>query len=222
MRGVRQRPSLGHLLVAAWLAGSPGAALLRAQEPPSAGQPKTAAAPAAKKYQVVSPRPVGIIATALNAKGDLVGFQWAEEKDRPGVIEQRPFLARGKEITYLPLLPTYTATFPAGVADDGTVVGRSSKPAPPTRRVHMRNQAFVWDAAGGIRGLGACEGDSASLATGSRATAAESAGCRWETTASARVSGSAPGSAAGSRRSRCRTRGTSARTRSQSAATATL
>ena len=119
-----------------------------------------------KKYQVVTPKDDGIIATGINRRGDIVGFEWIEEKERPGVLDQVPFFARGKQITYLPLLKGYTATFPADVSDDGTVVGRASKPAPRGVRVPLRNQAFVWDARGGIRGLGTLEGDWASLACG--------------------------------------------------------
>jgi uncharacterized membrane protein len=125
----------------------------RADEPP-------------KKYQVVTPKDVGIIATAINARGAIIGFEWIEEKARPGVIAQVPFYAIGKEMTYLPLLEGYTATFPAAVSDDGRVVGRSSKPAPPGVRVPLRNQAFVWEAGTGIKGLGVLEGDSASFACG--------------------------------------------------------
>jgi len=46
------------------------------------------------------------------------------------------------------------------------VVGRASKPAPKGVRVPLRNQAFVWDAKGGIRGLGVLQDDWASLACG--------------------------------------------------------
>src|SRR3954447_2839394 len=83
-----------------------------------------------KKYQVVSPRDDGIIATGINGRGDIVGFEWIEEKERPGVVDQGPFFARGREITPLPLLKSYTATFPAAVSDEGVVVGRAGKPAP--------------------------------------------------------------------------------------------
>jgi uncharacterized membrane protein len=41
-----------------------------------------------------------------------------------------------------------------------------SKPASPNVSVFLRNQAYVWDAKGGVRGLGAAEGDAASFATG--------------------------------------------------------
>jgi uncharacterized membrane protein len=119
-----------------------------------------------KKYQVISPKDDGIIATGINGRGEIVGFEWIEEKARPGVLDQVPFYAKGKEITYLPLLKGYTATFPAAVSDDGTVVGRSSKPAPQNVRVPLRNQAFVWDARGGMRGLGVLPDDWASLACG--------------------------------------------------------
>jgi uncharacterized membrane protein len=121
----------------------------------------------AGKLRVVSPKGVDIVAAGINGRGEVVGFEWAEEVERPGVVAQRPFFARGKEMTYLPLLKGYTATFPAAVSDEGTVVGRASKPAPRDGpRVFMRNQAFVWDAKAGIRGLGVLEGDMASFACG--------------------------------------------------------
>lgn len=116
--------------------------------------------------RVVSPKARGIIATDLNEKGDLIGFEWVEEKELPGVLRQAPIFAKGQDVTYLPLLAGYTSTFPAAVSDDGLVVGRVSKPAPPGVRVALRNQAFAWDAATGIHGLGAPEGDTASFATG--------------------------------------------------------
>lgn len=120
----------------------------------------------AEKLEVVTPKAKGIIATDINERGDVIGFEWVEEKGLPGVLGQAPFYARGQEWTYLPVLEGYTATFPAAVSEDGLVVGRASKPAPPRVQVHLRNQAFVWDAAAGIRGLGAPEGDVASFATG--------------------------------------------------------
>jgi uncharacterized membrane protein len=120
----------------------------------------------AKKYRVVTPKDDGIIAAGINGTGEIVGCEWVESKDHPGVVEQRPFYARGKVVTYLPLLEGYTATFPAALSDDGLVVGRASKPAPPAGRVDLRNQAFLWDARTGIRGLGALEDDSASFACG--------------------------------------------------------
>jgi uncharacterized membrane protein len=82
------------------------------------------------------------------------------------VIEQVPFFAQGKAMTYLPLLTGYTVTFPAAVSDAGRVVGRVGKAAPPGVVVPLRNQAFVWEAETGIRGLGALEGDAASFACG--------------------------------------------------------
>jgi probable HAF family extracellular repeat protein len=118
----------------------------------------------AKKLQVVSPKDVGIIATGINGRGEVIGFEWVE--DQPGILSQKPFFARGKEMTYLPLLEGYTATFPAAVSDEGLVVGRAGKPSPPGVFVHLRNQAFVWDAKGGMRGLGVPEGDTASFASG--------------------------------------------------------
>ncbi len=119
-----------------------------------------------KKLQVLTPKADGIIATGINGRGEIVGFEWVEEKDHPGVLAQVPFLARGKEMTYLPLLTGYTATFPAALSDDGLVVGRVSKPAPRGVTVSLRNQGFVWDARTGIRGLGALEDDLASFACG--------------------------------------------------------
>lgn len=119
-----------------------------------------------KRYQVVTPKGDGIIVSGMNGRGEVVGFEWADDKAHPGVVEQRPFLAMGREMTYLPLLEGYTATFPAAVSDDGLVVGRASKPAPPGVRVPMRNQAFLWDAKAGIRGLGVVEDDGASFACG--------------------------------------------------------
>jgi uncharacterized membrane protein len=120
------------------------------------------------KIEVVTPKDDGIIATGINARGEVVGFEWVDDKAHPGVLEQAPFYARGKEVTYIPMLEGYTATFPAGVSDEGLVVGRVSKPQPRGRnvKVHLRNQAFIWDAQNGIRGLGALEGDSASLGCG--------------------------------------------------------
>ena len=107
-----------------------------------------------KKYRLVSPKDDGIIAIALNGRGDLIGFQWLEQKDQPGMVSQVPFCFKGKTLTTLPLLAGYTATHPAGISDTGLVVGRASKPAPRTRRVHLQNQAFVWEEAKGIRGIG--------------------------------------------------------------------
>ena len=120
----------------------------------------------AKKYRLVSPKDDGIIATGLNGRGDLVGFEWVEEKNQPGVVSQVPFFAREKAMITLPLLAGYTATHPAAISDTGLVVGRASKPALPGQRVHLRNQAFIWDEATGIRGLGALKDDSASFACG--------------------------------------------------------
>ncbi len=117
----------------------------------------------AKTYRVVTPRDDGIIATGISGRGDVVGFQWVEKI--PSVFEQAPFYARGKTITYLPTLPGYTATFPVAVSDSGVVVGRCSKPTDLRTFVPLLNQAFLWDAKGGIRGLGVLENDTASLAT---------------------------------------------------------
>jgi hypothetical protein len=118
------------------------------------------------KYRLIAPKDDGIMATGLNDRGDLVGFQWTEEKDQPGVVSQVPFYARGKTVINLPLLKGYTTTHPAAISDTGLVVGRASKPAPPGPRVYLRNQAFIWTEATGIRGLGALPDDSASYACG--------------------------------------------------------
>lgn len=122
--------------------------------------------PPAKPFQVVAPKDLGIVVNAINDQGDVVGFEWAEDKEHPGVLEQRPFFARGKEMTYLPTLPGYTFTSPAAVSDTGVVAGRAGRPAPLGVRVPLRNQAFVWDAKAGIRGLGTLPDDWASFATG--------------------------------------------------------
>jgi uncharacterized membrane protein len=125
-----------------------------------------AASARAEGLKAVTPKDDGFSATGINARGDLVGFEWVEEKERPGVVAQSPILVKGKEITTLPLLKGYTATFPAAVSDDDVVVGRAGKPAPMGVRVYLRNQAFVWDAKAGIRGLGVLKDDWASFATG--------------------------------------------------------
>ncbi len=122
--------------------------------------------PKATTYELVTPLNEGITATALNDRGDVVGFHWEPENGNPDILYEAPFFARGKTMTRLPLLKGYTATFPAAVSDDGLVVGRVAKPAPPGVRVHLRNQAFIWDAETGIQGLGAPEGYASSFATG--------------------------------------------------------
>ena len=119
-----------------------------------------------KTYTVVTPKQEAIDATGINARGEIVGFQWMPENGNPDILYEAPIVARGAEITILPLLKGYTANFPAAISDDGLVVGRVSKPAPPNVFVNLRNQAYVWDRKGGIRGLGAPEGDTASFATG--------------------------------------------------------
>ena len=116
-----------------------------------------------KKYQVVSPRDVGINATAINGRGDIVGFQWIESKKYPGVIDQVPFFASGKTITYLPSPAGYTASFPAAVSDAGVVVGHVTKPARPGR-VPLRSQAFAWDSKTGMHVLGVLADDLISYA----------------------------------------------------------
>lgn len=126
---------------------------------------------------IVTPRNDGILAADINGRGELIGFQWVEEADQPGVISQKPFFARGEEITYLPLLGGYTATLPAALSDDGLVVGRSSKPMRAGRRVPLQSQAFVWDAKSGIRGLGVLEGDYASFACGISRDGRRISGC---------------------------------------------
>jgi probable HAF family extracellular repeat protein len=121
----------------------------------------------ARRYEVVTPKDDGIIATAINGRGDIVGFEWVElQGAAAGIVTQQPFFARGKDMIVLPLLEGYTATFPAAVSDTGLVVGRASRPGPLGVRVDLRNQAFVWDTLWGIRGLGTLEGDRASFATG--------------------------------------------------------
>jgi len=120
----------------------------------------------AEMVAIVTPRSDGIMAVDINEGGGIIGFQWVEEPDAPGVIGQKPFFAKGETITYLPLLEGYTATFPAALSDDGLVVGRATKPVQPGRHVPLQSQAFVWDAKSGIRGLGVLGADNGSFATG--------------------------------------------------------
>jgi uncharacterized membrane protein len=119
-----------------------------------------------KKYQVVTPKDIGITVTGINERGEIVGFESIEDKAHAGVVNEVPFYAKGKEITYLPLLKDYTSTSPAGISDEGLVVGYVSRPIDPARHVPMSNQAFVWDARAGIRGLGVLESDASSFASG--------------------------------------------------------
>jgi uncharacterized membrane protein len=113
---------------------------------------------------VVPPLP-DFVAAGLNARGDLVGFHWSEDPNLPGVLEQRPVLVHDSQVIEIPSLEGYTATMPADLSDEGRVVGRCGKPAPPGVRVSMRSQAFVWDQTLGIRGLGTLPGDVLSYAT---------------------------------------------------------
>ena len=118
------------------------------------------------RCEVLTPRQDGIVAVGINARGDVLGLEWREDPKLPGVIGQEPFLARGGEMTRIPLLPTYTATFPTAVSDDGLVVGRCGKPGMQGRRVRMSNQAFTWTAADGIKPLASLPDDWASFAGG--------------------------------------------------------
>lgn len=125
-----------------------------------------AAAQPGENYQLVTPRDIDIVATGINERGDIVGFEAVEDRKDPAMIKEVPFYARGKDITHLPLLEGYTATSPAGVSDDGIVVGYVSRPINPGRRGTGSTQAFVWDARAGIRGIGMPEGDLSSFASG--------------------------------------------------------
>ena len=119
-----------------------------------------------RPHEVITPKDDGINVAGINARGDLTGFEWVPDPEHEGVIGQEPFFARGKVVTRLPLLPTYTATMPAALSDAGMVVGRASKPLSQRGRVPLQNQAFTWTEADGIRGLGALADDFSSLATG--------------------------------------------------------
>ncbi|WP_435009414.1 HAF repeat-containing protein [Tundrisphaera lichenicola] len=119
-----------------------------------------------RPYQFISTEADDVSVTGLNERGDITGFEWVEDDKYPGVIGQRPFFLRGQSKVVLPLLKGYTATFPAAVSDDGIVVGHAGKPSTPGAPVPMRNQAFLWDEAGGIRGLGTLPGDASSFASG--------------------------------------------------------
>jgi hypothetical protein len=125
-----------------------------------------AAAQPAKNYQLVTPKDIDIVATGINERGDIVGFESIEDRKNPQVIEGAPFYAKGKDITHLPLPEGYTATCPAGVSDDGLVVGYVSNPISPVRRGTGMNQAFVWEVRAGIRGIELPEGDLSSFASG--------------------------------------------------------
>lgn len=125
-----------------------------------------AAAQPAKDYQLVTPKDIDIVATAINERGDIVGFESITDRKNPDVIVEAPFYAQGKNITHLPLLEGYTATSPAGVSDAGLVVGYVSKPTSAAQRGTGSNQAFVWDVRAGIRGIGMPEGDLSSFASG--------------------------------------------------------
>jgi uncharacterized membrane protein len=127
-----------------------------AQEPPAG----------ARRYTIVAPWKEGLNAVALNGRGDLTGFHLEPRGGNPDVLEESPFLARDGQVVRLPLLATYTATFPAGLSDGGIVVGRASKPIRFGAPNPLASQAFVWTAEAGIRGLGAAEPDVSSLATG--------------------------------------------------------
>ncbi len=81
-----------------------------------------------KKYAVVTPKTNGIVATGINGRGEIVGFEWVQDKKIADILNEAPIFAQGKKITYLPLLEGYTATFPAAVSDDGVVVGRAANP----------------------------------------------------------------------------------------------
>lgn len=119
-----------------------------------------------QKYRVITPKDDLISAVDINSKGEIVGTEWIENKKDSSIIEESPFVAKGSSMTFLPLLEGYTATFPAAISDDGLVVGRASKPGSLTKRIMLRNQAFIWNANEGMRGLGAIKGDFASIATG--------------------------------------------------------
>jgi hypothetical protein len=121
--------------------------------------------PPPARLQVIRPPLPDFETAGLNTRGDLVGFHWVESTELPGVVEQRPVLVRGAEVTEIPRLDGYTATMPAGLSDEARVVGRCGKPAAPGTRVALRSQAFVWDRDHGIRGLGTLPGDVLSYAT---------------------------------------------------------
>ncbi len=117
-----------------------------------------------RKYQIVSPRELGTVATGISGRGDVVGFEWVPNKKEPAIIEQVPFFASGKKVTYLPVPAGYTAIFPAAVSEDGTVVGHVGKPGLMDRVVPLRNQAFVWNARTGVQLLGVLADDFVSYA----------------------------------------------------------
>ncbi len=46
----------------------------------------------ATTYQVINIKDDGIIATGINAHGEVIGFEWLEEKERPGACSIRRFI----------------------------------------------------------------------------------------------------------------------------------
>ena len=120
----------------------------------------------AKAYQVITPKDDRINVMDINARGEVTGTEWVEDPKDANMVIEAPFFAAGKEMTPIPLLQGYTSMFPAAVSDAGVVVGRASKPGSFTRKVMLRNQAFIWDAKSGSRGLGALKDDLASFACG--------------------------------------------------------
>jgi len=120
------------------------------------------------RFDVIATKTDQIAVTSLNGKGDMVGFEWREETEHPGVIRQVPFFSSKGQQTDLPLLKGYTATFPAAVSDDGLVVGRVSRPSTPNANAKAGavplNQAFTWTRDSGIQGLGMLKDDVASVA----------------------------------------------------------
>jgi uncharacterized membrane protein len=157
-------------------------ALFVGQQPAGEGQPP---------LLVIRPKPIGVEAVAINSRGDVIGFEWVEEKEAPGVLSQLPILARGTTIHPMPLMEGYTATFPSDVSDEGLVVGWVSRP-PRMRRPGPQSQGVVWEVGTDLKPLGTLEGDLASMATGVTADGKTITGyslgrasrrpCSWERT----------------------------------------
>ena len=46
-----------------------------------------------KKYDVITPKNNGIVATGINGRGEIVGFEWVEDKKIAGILNEAPICA---------------------------------------------------------------------------------------------------------------------------------
>jgi hypothetical protein len=99
----------------------------------------------AEPLTLVRPLAASTIGVALNAKGDLTGYEWTPEAGDPDVLYQRPFVLRAGEVRYLDPLAGYTAAFVADLTDAGEAVGWVTKPPVPGSGRGERAQPVLWD-----------------------------------------------------------------------------